>query len=255
VDLTQITPDEIILWDWGWGAINATMAFTWAVMALLGVGSWLVTRHLTTGPGMSRWQNLLEVVVDYMRRQIIEIGDQPARRYLPFVGTLFVFIAVSNLLLIVPGFIAPTASLSTTAALALCVFVAVPIYGIAATGVRTYLRQYVQPTVFMLPFNVIGELTRTLALAVRLFGNVLSSTKIVAILLAVAPLIFPAVLSVLGLVTGLIQAYIFAVLAMVYIASGTRAHGRAAPGPTADHPDPVTVVGGVGSPIPQQEES
>ena len=102
-----------------------------------------------------------------------------------------------------------------------------PLYGIRATGPGAYLRQYVQPTPFMLPFNVIGELSRTLALAVRLFGNVLSSTKIVAILLAVAPLVFPAVLSVLGLVTGLIQAYIFASLAMVYIASGSRAHARA----------------------------
>lgn len=227
MDLTQLTPDEVVLVDWGWGAINATIAFTWAVMALLAGGSWLVTRRLSTGPALSRWQNLLEVVVDYLRVQIAEISDEPSRRYLPFVGTLFVFIAVSNTLLIVPGFLAPTASLSTATALALCVFVAVPLYGVQAAGPAEYLRQYVRPTPFMLPFNVIGELSRTLALAVRLFGNVLSSTKIVAILLAVAPLVFPAVLSVLGLVTGLIQAYIFAVLAMVYIASGTRAHARA----------------------------
>jgi F-type H+-transporting ATPase subunit a len=202
MDLTELTPDEVVLWDWGWGAINATIVYTWLVVALLGVGSWLITRRLSTGPEISRWQNGLEVVIDYMRGQITEISDQPPGRYLGFVGTLFLFIAVSNTLLIVPGFIAPTASLSTTAALALCVLVAVPAYGIAAAGVRAYLRQYLQPTAFMLPFNVIGELSRTLALAVRLFGNVLSSTKIVAILLAVAPLLFPAVLSVLGLVTG-----------------------------------------------------
>lgn len=239
MDLTELTPDEVILWDWGWGAVNATIAFTWMVGLLLVVGSSLVTRRLSTGPEVSRWQNLLEVVVDYTRRQITEISGQPARRYLPFVGTLFVFIAVSNALMIVPGFIAPTASLSTTAALALCVLVAVPAYGIASNGVLAYLRQYAQPTVFMLPFNVIGELSRTLALAMRLFGNVLSSTKIVAILVAVAPLLFPAVLSVLGLVTGLIQAYIFAILAMVYIASGTRdraedgAHAQQQPQPDA----------------------
>ncbi len=226
MDLTQLTPDEVILWDWGWGAINATIAFTWVVGLLLVVGSSLVTRRLSTGSEVSRWQNLLEVVVDYTRSQITEITGQPARRYLPFIGTLFVFIAVSNTLMIVPGFIAPTASLSTTTALALCVLVAVPAYGIASNGVLAYLRQYAQPTIFMLPFNVIGELSRTLALAMRLFGNVLSSTKIVAILVAVAPLLFPAVLSVLGLVTGLIQAYIFAILAMVYIASGTRARAE-----------------------------
>lgn len=236
MDLTELTPDEVVFWDWGWGAINATIAFTWIVMVVLIGGSWLVTRRLSTGPQMSRWQNLLEVVIDYMRDQITEISDQPSRRYLPFVGSLFVFIAVSNVLMIIPGFIAPTASLSTAAALALCVFVAVPVYGVVTAGLGSYLKQYVQPTLFMLPFNIIGELSRTLALAVRLFGNVLSSTKIVAILLAVAPLIFPAVLSVLGLVTGLIQAYIFAVLAMVYIASGTRAHARAAG--AASHPDP-----------------
>lgn len=238
MDLDELTPDESILWDWGWGAINATIAFTWVVMAALVGGSWLITRRISTGPRLSRWQGVLEVVVDYMRGQISEMTDQPPRRYLPFVGSLFAFIAVSNLLLIIPGFVAPTASLSTTTALALCVFIAVPLYGIATTGVRTYLRQYVQPTFFMLPFNIIGELSRTLALAVRLFGNMLSSTKIVAILLAVVPLIFPAVVSVLGLVTGMIQAYIFAVLAMVYIASGARAHARlteTSPAPDQPH--------------------
>ncbi|HSL60015.1 MAG TPA: F0F1 ATP synthase subunit A [Acidimicrobiales bacterium] len=227
MDLNRLTPDELILWDFGWGAINATIAFTWVVMALLGVGSWLVTRRLSDGPEMSRWQHLLELTVGFLTAQIEEIGDRRPARHVAFVGTLFVFIATSNALLVVPGFIAPTASLSTTTALALCVFVAVPISGVAAVGVGAYLRQYLQPTPFMLPFNVMGELSRTLALAVRLFGNVLSSTKIVAILLAVAPLVFPVVLSLLGLVTGLIQAYIFAVLATVYLASGTRVHEHA----------------------------
>jgi F-type H+-transporting ATPase subunit a len=143
-------------------------------------------------------------------------------RYLPFVGTLFVYIAVTNLLLIVPGYVPATASLSTTAALALCVLVAVPVYGVLHDGPRAYLRQYLQPSALMLPFNVIGELSRTMALAVRLFGNVMSGTKIVAILLAITPLFFPIVMRVLGLITGLIQAYILAVLALVYISSGMR---------------------------------
>ena len=130
---------------------------------------------------------------------------------------------MSGVLSIVPGYVPPTASLSTTTALALCVFFAVPVYGIAAQGVGSYLRSYVRPNVFMLPFNVLSELSRTLALAVRLFGNVMSFTKIVAILLSVAPLVFPAVLNALGLLTGAIQAYIFTVLAIVYIAAGSRA--------------------------------
>jgi F-type H+-transporting ATPase subunit a len=220
-----ISPDEIVLWEWGFVRISATLVFTWIVMALLVVGSWLVTRRITTEPHVGRWQNLLEVLVGGMRRQIREVSQQESGTYLPFVGTLFLFILVSNLLAIVPGFRPPTASLSTTTALALCVFVAVPLFGIGRQGLRGYFKQYVRPTVFMLPFNIIGELSRTLALAVRLYGNIMSGTVVVGILLSIAPLVFPILLQALGLLTGVIQAYIFAVLAMVFIASATTAHG------------------------------
>lgn len=221
MDLTQLSPDEVVYWDWGFVEINATIVFTWAVMALMILGAWLLTRRLSSSADVSRSQNALEVIVDYMRSQIEEIsgGDRPDP-YLPFIGTLFLFIAVANLFTIFPGYVPPTASLSTTAALAGAVFLAVPIYGIARQGVRPYLRHYVEPNPVMLPFNIIGDLSRTLALAVRLFGNVMSGTKIVAVLVAIIPLIFPIVFRALGLLTGLIQAYIFAVLAMVYIASG-----------------------------------
>lgn len=225
--LKTISPDEIVVWDGPGFALNATVVFTWAVMAVLVVGSWWVTRRLATGKSIPRWQNLLESLVDGMRRQIAEISQQPeSDRFLPFAGTLFLFILVSNLLSVVPGFHPPTASLSTTAALAGCVFFAVPLFGIAEKGVAGYLRQYLQPTPLMLPFNIIGELSRTLALAVRLFGNMMSGTKIVAILLAVTPLFFPVAMQALGLLTGLVQAYIFAVLTVVYLASATRAHGE-----------------------------
>jgi F-type H+-transporting ATPase subunit a len=172
---------------------------------------------------ISRWQNLLETIVSTMRKQIREISQRETDRYLPFIGTLFLFIAVSNLFTIIPGYVAPTGSLSTTAALAASVFVAVPFYGIADQGLGGFLRRYLQPTYLMLPFNVVGEVSRTLALAVRLFGNIMSGAKIIAILLAIAPLVFPIFMHALGLLTGLIQAYIFAVLAMVYIGSATRA--------------------------------
>jgi F-type H+-transporting ATPase subunit a len=221
--LKDISPDQVILWQWGPVALNATIVFTWGVMAFMVLGSWLITRRLSTEAHMSRWQNLLEVVVNGMRSQIRDISQEDPGPYLPFVGTLFLFILISNLLTILPGYIAPTASLSTTAGLAICVFVAVPIYGILSRGVAGYLKQYVKPTVLMLPFNIMGELSRTLALAVRLFGNIMSGMKIVAILLAITPLLFPIVMHALGLLTGTIQAYIFAVLAMVYIASATRA--------------------------------
>ena len=222
--LQDISPDAVILWQWGEISLNATILYTWLVMALLAIVSWLVTRKLSTGTQLSRWQNVLEVVVGGMRDQIRDVSHQDPNRYLPFIGTLFLFIAVSNLLSMIPGYEAPTGSQSTTAALAICVFVAVPVYGILDQGLLGYLKRYVRPTVFMLPFHVMGELSRTLALAVRLFGNIMSGTKIVAILLAIVPLFFPILMRALGLLTGLIQAYIFAVLAMVYIASATRAH-------------------------------
>lgn len=218
----NITPDTIVYWEAAPVKLNATLVFTWLVMTLLVLGSWLVTRRLTTGTTLPRGQNLLEVVVTGIREQIREVTQQDPDRYLPFVGTLFLFIAVSNVLAVVPGFQPPTGSLSTTAALALCVFVAVPVYGVAERGLVGYLKNYIRPSVFMLPFNVIGELSRTLALAIRLFGNVMSGTMIAAMLLAVAPFVFPVLMHALGLLTGLIQAYIFAVLALVYIAAATR---------------------------------
>ena len=219
-----ITPDAIVLWQWGWAKLNLTLVFTWVVMVLLATGSWLITRRLERGAEISRWQNLLEVIVEAIRGQIREISHRSPDRYLPFVGTLFLFIATSNLLAVIPGFMPPTGSLSTTAALAACVFIGVPIFGLEARGVGGYLRQYIRPTVFMLPFNVIGELSRTLALAVRLYGNMMSGTVIVGILLSLTPFFFPIVMQLLGLLTGMIQAYIFAVLAMVYIASATTVH-------------------------------
>jgi F-type H+-transporting ATPase subunit a len=222
----EISPDAFVLWEWGWFKINATILFTWLTMALLTLVSWAVTRNLTDTTRLPRLQNLLEVLVQTLRDQIEEIGQQRPERYLPFIGTLFIFIAVSNLLAVVPGFQPPTGSLSTTAALAICVFIAVPLYGVARLGPRNYLKQYARPSPIMLPFNIIGELSRTLALAVRLFGNVMSGSMIAAILLSIVPLFFPVVMQLLGLITGLIQAYIFAVLAMVYIASATQAHGE-----------------------------
>jgi F-type H+-transporting ATPase subunit a len=221
-----ISPDAIVFWQLGPFALNATIAFTWLVMLLLTVGAWAITRRLSTGPELSHWQNLLEVLVSGLRDQIREVSRQEPGPFLPFVGTLFLYIATCNLLAIVPGFRPPTASLSTTTALAIAVFVAVPLYGVAQDGFTAYLRHYVRPTWLMLPFNVIGELSRTLALAVRLYGNMMSGTVIVGILLSLAPFLFPILMQLLGLVTGLIQAYIFAVLAMVYIASATSARAQ-----------------------------
>jgi F-type H+-transporting ATPase subunit a len=221
--MVEITPDAIVFWKLGPFSLNATIVFTWVMMVLLVLIAWLATQRLSLEPPLSRWQNLLEIVVTYIRDQIREITLQDSDRYLPFLGTLFLFISVSNLLSIVPGYYPPTASLSTTAALAVCVFFAVPIYGILQQGLVGYLKHYSQPSVFMVPFHIIGELSRTLSLAVRLFGNIMSGSMIIAILLSITPLFIPIILHLLGLLIGLVQAYIFAVLASVYIASAIRA--------------------------------
>lgn len=220
----EISPDAIVFWEWGFVKLNATILFTWLVMAILTLFSWLVTRRINASFQITRGQNVLEVVVEAVMGQIEEVSQQNPRPYLAFIGTLFLFIIVSNVLAIVPGFQPPTGSLSTTAALALCVFLAVPIFGIRAQGLGSYLKQYIEPTPIMLPFNIIGEVSRTLSLAVRLFGNMMSGGLIAAILLTIVPLFFPIIMQALGLLTGVIQAYIFAILAMVYIASATRAH-------------------------------
>jgi F-type H+-transporting ATPase subunit a len=222
----EISPDAWVLYEWRGLQLNATIVFTWVVMALLVLGSWAITARLSEGETVSRWQVALEVIVTTIRDQIAEVGADKPGRYLPFIGTLFLFIATANVLSIVPGYQPPTGSLSTTAALAICVLIAVPLFSIGERGIRAFLRSYVQPTPLMLPFNLIGEASRTIALAVRLYGNVMSGTVIVGILISVAPFFFPVVMQILGLLTGLIQAYIFAILAMVYIGSASRSRRR-----------------------------
>ncbi|MEW6277603.1 MAG: F0F1 ATP synthase subunit A [Candidatus Eremiobacterota bacterium] len=229
----ELSPDFIVYSRHGPLTLNATLVFTWLVMLVLVSGSWLVTRRLKE-PCASRWQGILEMLVVSIRDQIRDLSPHHPGAFVPFVGTLFLFISVSNLLTVIPGFHPPTGSLSTTAALALSVFFAVPLFGIAREGLSGYLRHYVDPNPIMLPFHLLGELTRTLALAVRLFGNVMSGSFLVAVLLAVAPVFFPVVMRLLELVLGQVQAYIFAVLAMVYIASAARTQAMTRKGGGSD---------------------
>jgi len=217
----ELTPDTIVYWQAGWCRLNATIVHTWLVMALLGLTAILVRRDMARHQGAPRgWHNVLEAVVLYIRDEIHAVTDnRPSPWLLPLLGGLFLFVALSNALSPVPGFKPPTGSLSTTAALALVVFLAVPVHGISRTGLRGWLRGYLRPTPLMLPFNVIGELSRTLALAVRLFGNIMSGNMIAAILLLIAPIFVPVLMQLLGLLTGMVHAYIFAVLALVYVAA------------------------------------
>jgi len=220
----RLSPDDMIFWQHGFLKLNGTIAFTWGLMLALTFGSKLITRKLSTDLERDRWQNFLEIIVTGIVKQIRDVGLRDPRKYLGFLGTLFLFVAAASLCTIIPGYEPPTGSLSTTAALALCVLVAVPLFGIEEHGLGGYLKSYVEPTVIMAPFNIISELSRTLALAVRLFGNMMSGTMILAILLTITPFVFPIAMSALGLLTGVVQAYIFSILAAVYIAAATRGH-------------------------------
>ena len=234
----HLSPDQIMYWQFGVIRLNATIVFTWALMLVLALGSWLVTRRLSHDLERTRWQNLLEIVVLGIVHQIEDVGLEQPRRYLAFLGSLFLFVAAAALCTVLPGYEPPTGSLSTTAALALCVFVAVPLYGIRERGLGGYLRAYAEPTIVMLPFNIISEVSRTLALAVRLFGNMMSGAMILAILLTITPFFFPLIMTALGLLTGMVQAYIFSILAAVYIAAATRDSAPPAQGEPAAETQP-----------------
>jgi len=232
----MIDPDQQILWEYGFLKLNATIATTWALMLVLVVGSWLITRRLSPGLHISHWQSVLEIIVTGMKDQIRDVGMPKPADYLPFLGTLFVFIALAALCTIIPGYVPPTSSLSTTAALAICVFFAVPAFGISRSGLGGYLKTYLQPTFIMLPFNIVSEISRTIALAIRLFGNMMSGVMILSILLSIAPFFFPVVLNILGLLTGMVQAYIFSILAAVFIAAGIRENTTTKPSNTENTP-------------------
>jgi F-type H+-transporting ATPase subunit a len=218
----HLSPDEIIFWKYGFLKLNATIVNTWLLMLVMATGAMIITFRLSTSLQRSRFQNFLEIFVTGIENQIKEIGLSQPRLYLTFLATLFLFVSAASLCTIIPGFEPPTGSLSTTMALSFCVLVAVPFFGIKEKGIGNYLKSYMEPTVIMLPFNIIGEISRTVALAVRLFGNMMSGGLIVGILLTIVPFIFPIIMTVLGLLTGMVQAYIFSVLAAVYIAAATQ---------------------------------
>jgi F-type H+-transporting ATPase subunit a len=219
----HLTPDHIVFYRWGLFHLNATIVYTWALIILLTTLSRVLTHHLA-GPDRprSRWQNAIEVIVQTIRDQIRALCPTGGDTYLPFIGSLFLFIASASLLEIVPGWHAPTASLSTTAALAISVGVAVPFFGVRSQGLAAYLKTYLRPTAIMLPFHLMSETSRNLALAIRLFGNIMSGAMIAGMLLALSPFFFPVPMQMLALLTGVIQAYVVAIRAMVYIAAAVQ---------------------------------
>jgi len=197
--------------------ITEPVVITWGIMGVLTVGSWLATRTLTLDP--SRRQAVIELIVGVIADQIRETMRVEPAPYLRLVATLFLFILAANWSSLIPGLEPPTAHIETDAALALVVFVAVIYFGIRARGLGGYLKTFAEPTIIMVPLNVVEVMTRTFSLIVRLFGNVMSGVFIIGIILSLAGLLVPIPLMALDLLTGAVQAYIFTVLAMVFIAS------------------------------------
>jgi F-type H+-transporting ATPase subunit a len=222
----KLTPDQTIFWAHGFITVNLTLVTTWGVMLFMIIGAKLTTRNLKSSNKISRWQCVVEMIVTGINDQIKGVGLDNPKIYIGFLGTLFLFIAVSNFFIVLPWYVPPTSSLSTTTALALIVFLAVPFFGIQKSGFGGYMKTFIEPTFIMLPFNIIGQLSRTLALAVRLFGNIMSGVMIVAILLTITPLFIPIVMQLLGLLTGMVQAYIFGILATVYIAAAVQVQAK-----------------------------
>ena len=198
--------------------VTNTVITTWAIMAVLTLASWLVTRRLALDPGPL--QTAVEGVVATIENAIAEVEPQNARTILPFIGTLWVFLVVANLSGLIPGIHSPTRDLSATAALALLVFLSTHWFGIRLDGLRGYLRHYLSPSPILLPFHLISEITRTVALAVRLFGNMMSLEMAALLVLLVAGFLVPIPILMLHVIEALVQAYIFGMLALIYVSGG-----------------------------------
>jgi F-type H+-transporting ATPase subunit a len=198
--------------------ISETVATTWGLMLLLFVMSWLSTRRLKLEPGP--WQVALEGIVGAIQDAIEAVLPEYSVNILPFVASLWIFLVIANLIGIIPGLHGPTADLSTTAALAVLVFLSVHWYGIRIHGLKRYLRHYIEPNPILLPFHIVSEISRTVALAVRLFGNIFSLEMAALLVLLVAGFLVPVPVLLLHIVEALVQAYIFGMLALIYIAGG-----------------------------------
>jgi F-type H+-transporting ATPase subunit a len=213
METSPLAPD--ILFHFGPVPISRPVVTTWAIMAVLTGVSWLGLRRARIQPGTL--QTVLEIVVETIAKQVTDIIRRDPWPYLPLLGTLFVFLVFANLSAIVPGMKPPTGHIETPAALAAIVFLSVHFFGIRSRGLGEYARHYTKPSVMLLPLNVLSEITRTFSLMVRLFGNMMSHEFVIAIVVFLAGLFLPIPFMLLGILIGIIQAYIFTVLAAVFI--------------------------------------
>jgi F-type H+-transporting ATPase subunit a len=202
--------------------ITVTVVTTWGIMVVLSIAAWLVTRRLSLEPGPV--QTVAEGIVSTIEDAIRSAAPEHVEQLLPFIGSLWIFLALANLSGLIPGLDSPTRDLSATSALAILVFLSVHWFGIRAQGFRNYLRHYLSPSPILLPFHLISEVTRTIALAVRLFGNMMSLEMAALLVLMVAGFLAPVPLLMLHVIEALVQAYIFGMLALIYVAGGIQAH-------------------------------
>lgn len=213
--------ENATLFHIGPAPVTRAVVTTWGIIAVLGLASWAGTRKMSERPG--RWQTALEAVVLLLNNQIRDVIRADPKPFLPLIGTLFLFIATANLSALLPGVKPPTANIETPAALALIVFFSVHVFGVRARGIRHYLKSYLEPNPLMLPLNLLSEITRTFSLTIRLFGNVMSHELIVGIIISLAGLVVPIPFMALTILIGIIQAYIFSILATVFVGAAVGA--------------------------------
>lgn len=199
-------------------AITATVVTTWVIMALAGLFGWLISRRLSLEPGP--FQTAIEGVASGIEDAIRAVAPEQTQLLLPFIGSLWLFLVAANLSGLIPGVHSPTRDLSATSALAILVFLSVHWFGIRSLGLKSYLRHYLTPSPILLPFHLISEVTRTIALAVRLFGNMMSLEMAALLILMVAGFLVPVPILMLHIIEALVQAYIFGTLALIYVAGG-----------------------------------
>ncbi|HUL41571.1 MAG TPA: F0F1 ATP synthase subunit A [Burkholderiales bacterium] len=208
--------------------ISSTVVTTWGIMLGLAAVAWFLTHRLALSP--SGTQSAIEAIVEVIDRAVRAVLPEPPPGLVPLIGTLWIFIGTANLIGVIPGLSSPTDDLSLTAGLALLVFLSVHWFGIRGSGIGRYLRQYVEPNPILLPFHLVSELSRTVTLAVRLFGNMMSLEMAAALVLLVAGLLMPVPILMLHIIEALVQAYIFGMLALVYISGGIQSHSSSGKG-------------------------
>lgn len=198
--------------------IDSTVVTTWVIIAVVWLIAWLLSRRLRINPGLV--QSAVEGIIISIEDAIKEVAPQHARHLMPFIGSIWIFLVIANLSGLIPGVHAPTRDISATSALAIVVFLSTHWYGIRLQGLKRYLSHYIKPSPILLPFHLIAEITRTVALAVRLFGNMMSLEMAAMLFLMVAGFLAPVPILMLHIIEALVQAYIFGMLALIYVASG-----------------------------------